>query len=82
MSARHWIYRPTDAEREDLLKALAENPEFPSAAQFIHEGVLRLIHSENINRRYSEVEGLIEELRELKQRFIGLVISHSRSDTE
>ena len=77
-SSKQWAYRPTDEEHEKLLKAMGEQREFTSVAQFVREGVLRLIHGEDRRRLYTEVEELIEELKETKDRFMRLVLDHSK----
>lgn len=74
--SRQWVYRPTEDEHELVLKAVKES-EFKSVAQFIREGALRLAHDEDIRPLYTEVGELIEELVELKEKFLNLVLKHS-----
>ena len=60
MTKRQWVYRPTEAEHEKLLEAMRENPEYPSVAQFIREGVLRLVYAEDQEILFTELSDCID----------------------
>lgn len=78
MAKKQWVYRPTEAEHEKLMKAMGEQSEYTSVAQFMREGVLRLIHDNDRRKLYTELDTMIEELREAKDKFIRLVLDHSQ----
>ena len=62
MPRKQWAYRPTDEEHEKLMKAMREQSEYTSVAQFVREGVLRLVHSEDRQKLYTEIDEMIEDL--------------------
>lgn len=72
-----WVYRPSEKEHEEILKFRAENPEFTSMSSIIREAVLRFIYSDDISSRYTEIEDVIESLRDSKEKFLDLVLDHS-----
>ena len=80
MPKKQWAYRPTDEEHEKLMKAMREQREFTSVAQFVREGVLRLIHGEDRRKLYTEVEELIEGLKDIKDKTLSLVLRHSEEE--
>ena len=73
---RQWVYRPTEAEHELLLKAMEMHPEYPSQAQFIREGVMRLIHGEDRRPLFTQLSDLIEEFREIKTKYQTLLLKN------
>ena len=82
MPKLQWVYRPTEEEHEQLLRALARQPEYTSVSQFIREGVLRLVHDNDRRKLYTEAAHLIDELKSTKDKFMSLVLSHSEEVTE
>ena len=80
MPKKQWTYRPSDEEHELLMKAMEESPEFTSVAQFMREGVMRLIHDNDRRKIFSEVVELIGELNEAKNKFMDLVIRLGREE--
>ena len=77
MSKKQWVYRPTDKEHEALMRAMERAPEYTSVAQFVREGVLRLVTDGDLGKKYTEVGELIEELHDIKSKFLSLVLRHS-----
>ena len=77
MAKKQWVYRPTDQEHEKLLRAMERSPEYTSIAQFVREATLRLVHENDRRKLFSEMDDLIEELRDVKEKFIHLVLKHS-----
>ena len=59
------------------MHAMERAPEYTSIAQFLREATLRMIHDEDLNKRYTEVGELIDELQEMKQKFLNLVLKNS-----
>ena len=72
---KQWTYRPSDKEHELLLKAMAMSPEYTSISQFIREAVLRLIHSNDRRKLFSELGDAIEETTKQKDKFLKLVLA-------
>ena len=77
MPKKQWVYRPTDKEHEALMQAMERYPEYTSIAQFIREATLRFVYSEDLDKKYTEVGELIEELHDIKAKFLDLVLRHS-----
>lgn len=74
---RQWVYRPTEAEHELLLRAMERSPEYPSIAQFVREATLRLIHADDRRSLFTELSEAIDELHETKKKFLTLVLRQS-----
>ena len=75
--ARQWVYRPTDKEHEALMRAMERHPEYTSIAQFIRESALRMIGDDDVQKKFTEVGVLIDELHEIKEKFLNLVLKYS-----
>ncbi len=80
MAKRQWVYRPTDREHEALMRAMERAPEYTSIAQYVREATLRMVGEEDQRKLFSEVGDLIEELRDMKDKFLNLVLNHSGED--
>lgn len=77
MPKKQWVYRPTDKEHELLTRAMEQYPEYGSVAQFVREATLRLIHDGDLRKLYTEAGQLIEDLADMKSKFLDLVLRHS-----
>ena len=78
--SRQWVYRPTDKEHEALMRAMERYPEYTSIAQFIREATLRMVGDDDLRKKFTEIGKLIDELQELKEKFLNLVLKHSEGE--
>lgn len=75
---RQWVYRPTDAEHEKLLAAMADHPEFTSVAQVVREAVMRWVHEDDRRKLFTQIDEMIEDLKGTKDKFLRLVLDQER----
>jgi len=59
------------------MRFISESPEFTSAAQVVRESVLRLVHSDDRRRLYTDISDMIDQLHDTKEKFLNLVLKYS-----